>query len=131
MPVKDSRVAFLRLHVLGIILFWLGLLPFSALGGEVEVVGAKASCVANLCTVSATLEHADSGWDHYANYWRILSPDGEEVGKRVLLHPHENEQPFTRSLGNIKVPSNVEYITIEGHDSVHGYGGPTFKIILK
>ena len=108
----------------------LGLSPLAALCGEVEVVKAKADCVARLCSFSATLKHGDAGWDHYANHWRILSPDGKELGKRVLYHPHENEQPFTRSLGNIKVPANLEYVIIEGHDSVHGYGGPAFKVIL-
>lgn len=95
------------------------------------MVEAKADCVAGVCTFAATLKHADSGWDHYANHWRILSPDGKELGKRVLYHPHQNEQPFTRSLSNIKVPAKLEYVIIEAHDSVHGYGGPTFKMTLK
>ena len=33
----------------------------------------------------------------YADAWRVLSVSGQELGKRVLLHDHASEQPFTRS----------------------------------
>lgn len=48
--------------------------------------------------VSVTLAHPDTGWDHYADGWRIEAEDGTVVGTRKLLHPHVEEQPFTRSL---------------------------------
>ncbi|MFT5064884.1 MAG: hypothetical protein ACJAXK_000243 [Yoonia sp.] len=45
-----------------------------------------------------TLSHPDTGWDHYADGWRVEDADGAVLGLRVLGHPHVNEQPFTRSL---------------------------------
>ena len=42
--------------------------------------------------------HPDTGWDDYADGWRVLDMDGNELGMRVLHHPHVDEQPFTRSL---------------------------------
>ncbi|KUF10633.1 hypothetical protein [Pseudoponticoccus marisrubri] len=48
--------------------------------------------------VSVTLSHPDTGWDHYADGWRIEDDAGHDLGTRVLHHPHVNEQPFTRSL---------------------------------
>ena len=70
-----------------------------------------------------TLRHADEGWDHYADAWDVVAPDGTVLATRVLYHPHVHEQPFTRSLGGVKVPEGLTGITIRAHDSVHGYGG--------
>lgn len=73
--------------------------------------------------VDVTLKHADTGWDHYANRWEIIGPDGKVLATRVLAHPHVNEQPFTRSLSNVKIPGEFTWVKVRGHDLVHGYGG--------
>jgi hypothetical protein len=78
-----------------------------------------------------TLKHADTGWEHYADAWRVLSPSGEELGKRVLYHPHVDEQPFTRSLGNINIPADLTEVYIEAHDKVHGWNPQRLKVPLK
>ena len=72
---------------------------------------------------SATVRHEDEGWDHYADRWEVLTPDGEVLDTRVLHHPHENEQPFTRSLGGVEIPAGISRVRIRAGDSVHGYGG--------
>jgi len=103
----------------------------TAQAGEADVVNATASCdTQRVCSFSVTVEHGDTGWDHYANHWRVLSPDGQELGKRVLHHPHENEQPFTRSLGGVKIPSDIDSVILEAHDSVHNTGGKGFELTL-
>lgn len=71
---------------------------------------------------SVTLEHADTGWDHYADGWGVYLEDGTELGYRVLHHPHVNEQPFTRSLQGVKIPEGVLKVVIKPRDSVHGVG---------
>lgn len=92
--------------------------------GEADVIDATANCdAARVCTFSVTVQHEDSGWEHYADHWRVLTPQQEELGKRVLLHPHVSEQPFLRALSGIAVPRNTTEVIIEAHDSVHGYGG--------
>ncbi len=70
-----------------------------------------------------TVRHADEGWDHYADKWDVVAPDGRLLGTRVLLHPHETEQPFTRSLGGVAIPAEIDRVMLRAHDSVHGYGG--------
>jgi hypothetical protein len=45
------------------------------------------------------------------------------LGTRTLLHPHETEQPFTRSLAGVRIPNEVAEVTVRAHDRVHGYGG--------
>ena len=77
-----------------------------------------------------TVLHNDEGWDHYANKWDVVAPDGTVLATRVLHHPHENEQPFTRSLGNVKIPDGISTVTVQAHDSVHGYGGKIFALQL-
>ena len=70
-----------------------------------------------------TVRHDDQGWDHYADKWDVVAPDGRLLGTRVLLHPHEAEQPFTRSLGGVAIPAGIDRVSLRAHDSVHGYGG--------
>jgi hypothetical protein len=75
-----------------------------------------------------TVRHDDTGWDHYADKWEVLAPHGETLGTRTLLHPHVNEQPFTRSLTGVAIPQHVSEVTVRAHDSVHEYGGKTVTV---
>lgn len=77
-----------------------------------------------------TVVHNDDGWEHYADHWRILDAEGAELGRRVLLHPHVAEQPFTRSLSGVVVPEGVQRVTVQAHDKVHGYGGAELTVDL-
>ena len=99
--------------------------------GEVEIVAARAEADGNgRYRFDVTLRHADTGWDHYADGWQVLAPDGRQLGERVLYHPHVNEQPFTRSLGGITVPVTAGFVTIRAHDSVHGHSERQWRIDL-
>jgi hypothetical protein len=82
-------------------------------------------------TVSVTLQHADTGWDHYADGWRVVTADGKVLGHRTLYHPHENEQPFTRSLSGIKIPVEVNTVFVEAHDKVHGWNKERLEVNLQ
>jgi hypothetical protein len=91
---------------------------------EANVVGVEVTRdPEGAYTFSVTIRHNDTGWDHYADWWRVLTPEGEELGRRVLAHPHETEQPFTRSLRGVVIPEGIETVVVEAHCSVHGYGG--------
>jgi hypothetical protein len=81
-------------------------------------------------TFHVTVEHPDSGWEDYADGWDVLTPDGEVIMPdpdstftRLLLHPHETEQPFTRSQSGIVIPEGVTQVHVRAHDLVDGYGG--------
>ena len=102
-----------------------------AVAGEEDVLGVKARRAADgTYHSSVTVKHGDKGWDHYANAWDVLAPDGSVLDERVLFHPHENEQPFTRSLGGVAVPAGITKVTIRARDSVHGHGGVTVDVDL-
>ena len=107
------------------------LVATNATPGEVRVVGVDATPTGrDIYRFDVTLAHADSGWDHYADRWEVLTTEGVMLGTRVLHHPHVHEQPFTRSLGGVEVPAGTTRILIRARDSVHGYGDPPFALEL-
>lgn len=69
--------------------------------------------------ISVTLSHPDEGWDHYADGWELRGPAGELLDVRELLHPHVEEQPFTRTLLTT-IPEAIGYVTIRGRCNVDG-----------
>ena len=76
--------------------------------------------------VSVTLSHPDTGWDHYADGWRIETEDGTVIGTRELLHPHVEEQPFTRSLNVMGLPAGPLFIRAKC--SVDGWSEQVFPV---
>ena len=97
--------------------------------GEVDVLEVKVKQTGSSFNFSVTVKHDDTGWDHYADGWEVVGPDGTVYGKRVLHHPHVNEQPFTRS-GSVSVPEGVKTVIVRAHDSVHGFGGAEQSVEL-
>jgi hypothetical protein len=78
-----------------------------------------------------TVRHDDEGWDHYADAWQVVDPaTGEILGTRELLHPHVNEQPFTRSLRGVAVPEGVSHVVVRARCNVHGFGGREVRVDL-
>jgi len=102
---------------------------FSALADDVMIkkVELRRSKSGSSWTFHVTLKHNDTGWSHYADAWQVVDEDGKVLGKRVLYHPHENEQPFTRSLSGVNVPEDA-IIYVEAHDKVHGWSKDRVKI---
>lgn len=100
--------------------------------GEVSIIDARLKpSGGDQWHVEVTLKHADTGWDHYADAWRVLDAEDHELGKRVLYHPHVNEQPFTRSLSNVVIPASVLVVYIEAHDKVHGWAAGRKQVKLR
>ena len=103
-----------------------------ALAGEADVVKVAIMSFAKdgTWTFDVTVRHDDTGWDHYADKWEVVGPDGHVLATRVLLHPHENEQPFTRSLDGVVIPPGVNVVTVRAHDKLHCYGGTEVMISI-
>ena len=60
----------------------------------------------------------------------VVRPDPDSPFTRLLLHPHETEQPFTRSQGGIVIPDGVTQVTVRAHDLVDGFGGQEVMVDL-
>jgi len=108
------------------LLFAIATAPLAA--GEVTVVHAEFTESGAGWQPSVTLRHADSGWDHYADGWRIVTTDGSVLVARTLYHPHVDEQPFTRSGSAFTLPPGATQAVVEAHDSVHGWSGDRVSV---
>ncbi|MBE7637435.1 hypothetical protein GUA87_11315 [Sneathiella sp. P13V-1] len=99
-----------------------------AFAGKADVIGVKLTkSNADMYRISVTVAHDDTGWGHYADQWDVLDEAGKVLGSRILMHPHENEQPFTRSM-SLSIPMEVKKITVRARDKKHGYGGKTMTV---
>ena len=108
-----------------------GVLPAGATqAGKADVLAVDVSCEPSLdgrpvsiCQFSVSVQHADTGWEHYANRYDLLDEDGGLIAPRLLRHPHVDEQPFRRGVRDLKIPHSVKKIRVRAHDLAHGLGG--------
>lgn len=97
---------------------------------EVEIVNVYMHETDTGWRADVTLKHADTGWEHYADAWRVVDGAGHLLKTRVLYHPHTTEQPFTRSLTNIPIPDGTDIVYVEAHDKRHGWSAQRIKVDL-
>lgn len=103
----------------------------TALAGQADVEAVEVTPEAGgTYRFDVTVRHADEDWDHYADRWEVVGEDGTVLGRRVLLHPHVDEQPFTRSESGVAVPDGVSHVIVRAHDKVHGLGGKEMRVAL-
>lgn len=110
--------------------------PSAAANADVEFVRAVRSADGTW-TFHVTVRHPDAGWQDYADGWDVVLPDGAAVKPdpdspftRLLTHPHETEQPFTRSQSGITIPPDVTQVTVRAHDLMDGWGGREVAVDL-
>ncbi|WDD99945.1 hypothetical protein [Thalassomonas actiniarum] len=77
-----------------------------------------------------SVRHNDQGWEHYADGWEVIDLEGNQLGYRKLHHPHNNEQPFTRSQCNIKIPAEMSKVIVRAKCNKHGFGGKPMVVEL-
>jgi len=64
----------------------------------------------------------DTGCEYYADWWEVFDEEGQLLYRRILLHSHVNEQPFSRSGGPVDIgPKDQVYV--RAHMNTVGYGG--------
>jgi hypothetical protein len=103
----------------------------AACAGEADVIEVTVRRISgDTHNFDVTVRHTDEGWKHYADKWDLTAPDGTVLATRTLAHPHVDEQPFTRSLSGVKIPENIDRVTVRAHDLVHGYGGKTVTVAI-
>jgi hypothetical protein len=111
----------------------------SARGGNADVIHVRAieQEEENTWTFYVTVQHPDQGWEDYADGWDVVIPGGEVLKKdpgdpftRLLLHPHVEEQPLTRSQRDLFIHPDVTIVRVRAHDLVDGYGGEEVEVDL-
>jgi hypothetical protein len=75
-----------------------------------------------------TVKSVDRGTSYYADGIEVLAPDGKLLGRRELLHAHEDEQPFTRDVYGVRIPAGIDSVVVRAHHSVKGYDGRTVTV---
>jgi len=77
-----------------------------------------------------TVHHSDEGWGYYADGFDVLGAKGERLTRRILRHPHVDEQPFTRIRGGVRLPETVGAVTVRARCSVDGFVGKKVGVVL-
>ncbi len=95
-----------------------------------DIVGVAVTAEGDTFRFDVTVSSPYDTPERYADAWRIVAPDGTELGVRELTHDHAAEQPFTRSLTGVEIPSDVTEVTVEGRDLVNGWGGGTKTVTI-
>ncbi len=72
--------------------------------------------------LAVTVYSPDQDCDTYADWWEVVTPEGELLYRRILGHSHAQEQPFQRSGGPIEVRPDQQVI-VRAHMNDSGYGG--------
>ncbi|KGJ97415.1 hypothetical protein [Colwellia psychrerythraea] len=94
----------------------------------VHVVATQRSS-GNWC-FDTSVRHNDQGWEHYADGWEVIDLAGNPLAYRTLGHPHDNEQPFTRSRCKIQIPLATSKVIVRAKCNKHGFGGETIIVDL-
>lgn len=109
----------------------LAIAPTLPLADAPQITDARASQSGNTWRFDVTLLHPDTGWDHYADGWRVELADGTVLTTRVLAHPHVTEQPFTRSQSGVVVPEGVGTVFVRSRCNVDGWSTEVFELALE
>jgi hypothetical protein len=91
-----------------------------------DVISVDISGSPNQYYFSVGVQSPDTGCEQYADWWEILDESGNLIYRRILLHSHVNDQPFTRSGGPVDIGPNTVVI-IRAHMNEVGYGGLSSK----
>ena len=91
-----------------------------ATNNTARVLKVEATGQSNNYTFAVTVSSPDTGCDRYADWWEVITPEGELLYRRVLLHSHVKEQPFRRTGGTVKIQPQQEVI-VRVHMNPDGY----------
>jgi hypothetical protein len=107
------------------------LLAPAARAGEADVIGVRVRAAGgDRFDFDVTIRSRDTGWSRFADRFEVLAPDGRVLGTRELLHPHEDEQPFTRDLHGVRIPAGIGHVTLRAHMKGVGHDGATQRVAL-
>jgi len=91
-----------------------------------DVLSVDVSGDLNAYQFTVEIDSPDTGCEQYADWWEVLSQDGDLLYRRILLHSHVNEQPFKRSGGPVSIDAETVVI-VRAHMHPHGYGGTVWQ----
>ena len=102
----------------------------SGMNVQADVIAVQASGQPGAYQFNVGIRSQDLGCAQYADWWEVVSTDGKLLYRRVLLHSHVDEQPFTRSGGPVPIQADT-VVWVRAHMNTGGYGGMAFKGSVK
>jgi hypothetical protein len=91
-----------------------------------DVISVQVAGEPNAYRFSVEISSPDEGCEQYADWWEILTEEGELVYRRILAHSHVDEQPFVRSGGPVAIgPDTI--VLLRAHIHPAGYGGRVMR----
>ena len=110
-----------------LVLVLLFLAPALAVAPSASVVKVKVTGKRGAYAFAVTVKSPDTGCRQYADWWEVVTPDGGKLlYRRILLHSHVSEQPFTRSGGPVPVGPN-DVVVVRVHVKPAGYSPLALK----
>jgi hypothetical protein len=100
------------------------------MGVTADVISVQASGQPGAYQFNVGIRSPDKGCAQYADWWEVVSADGKLLYRRVLLHSHVDEQPFTRSGGPVLIQADT-VVWVRAHMNTGGYGGMAFQGSVK
>jgi hypothetical protein len=91
-----------------------------------EVLSVDVSGDENAYQLLVEIRSPDTGCEQYADWWEVVSQDGDLLYRRILTHSHVSEQPFKRSGGPVSMDAD-SLVIVRAHMHPHGYGGMAFQ----
>jgi hypothetical protein len=95
-----------------------------------DVIAVQVSGQPGAYQFNVGIRSPDKGCAQYADWWEVVSADGKLLYRRVLLHSHVDEQPFTRSGGPVLIQADT-VVWVRAHMNTGGYGGMAFQGSVK
>ncbi|EZH75658.1 hypothetical protein ATO12_02390 [Aquimarina atlantica] len=93
---------------------------------KAEVISVEVTGEEGKYYFSVGIKSPDRGCDQYADWWEVISEDGELLYRRILAHSHVNEQPFVRSGGSVPIKKD-QIVYVRAHMNTSKYGDKVFK----
>jgi hypothetical protein len=91
-----------------------------------DVLSVQVSGEPGAYQFAVEIASPDTGCEQFADWWEVISEDGELLYRRILLHSHVGEQPFTRSGGQVDIAMDT-VVYVRAHMNTSGYGGTVMQ----
>ena len=100
--------------------------PARAADPRADVLRATASGNPGAYELAVTVKSPDEGCHRYTSWWEVVSEDGKLLFRRVLMHSHPEEQPFTRPGGPVPIAADAT-VVVRAYFHPTGYGGAALR----
>jgi len=91
-----------------------------------DVLSAQVTGEPGAYQFAVEIASPDTGCEQFADWWEVVSEDGQLLYRRILLHSHVDEQPFTRSGGPVDINAG-DVVYVRAHMNTTGYGGTVMQ----